>query len=213
MPQPPVVTAVTLHRTPSVGFSFHFWNFLYACVPGALVWATMRNVEPDKNFAWTMNNVNLQARIEALEAAKASSPPPSLQSVGQGGAVTPASASASASAAPPAVTADASSANRSDAALLSLPSSSSSSPSPSSLAPSPPSSTSSLSSSPPVLHGSASQASETSPHDTAELLQRLQQLESTVQALVASGAVIPAGTTSAVGDTRPDSRGSPHRPS
>jgi hypothetical protein len=49
------------------GLHFHFWSFVYACVPATLAWMVLSNVQPDPGFAWTQNNATLQSRLEKVE--------------------------------------------------------------------------------------------------------------------------------------------------
>ena len=52
-----------------IGFHWHFWHVVLACVPGALVALFASRVEPDTTLKWTMNNMSLQGRIDELEQA------------------------------------------------------------------------------------------------------------------------------------------------
>ncbi len=55
-----------------MGFSFHFWNTVYALLPPLLLWYFIKDVTPDAGHEWTQNNVTLQQRISALEKDKTS---------------------------------------------------------------------------------------------------------------------------------------------
>ncbi len=43
------------------------WDCSYAFLPGVLLWYLVKDVKPDEDLEWTMQNPALQSRIASLE--------------------------------------------------------------------------------------------------------------------------------------------------
>lgn len=52
-----------------MGFHFHFWNLLLACVPSACIIMYFGSVKRETDIPWVNNNAGLAARIKNLEEA------------------------------------------------------------------------------------------------------------------------------------------------
>lgn len=53
---------------------WHFWHLVLACTPGALVFWLVSFIEPDPELTKVQQAVQLQRRIERLEAQKGEGP-------------------------------------------------------------------------------------------------------------------------------------------